>query len=83
MEGARPAFPIAREPHHGRALVAAQADADIAVEQALPVAVFGDEQQAAMELRSALAAVRSQRFLDARVEAARALRAFAHGGQQT
>lgn len=67
---------------------AAQADADVAVEQAVAVAVFGDQQQAALEPgRGAAEAAGAgagfgQQLFDAGVEAARTLRAGAYGGEQ-
>lgn len=66
----------------------AQADADVAVEQAVAVAVFGDQQQAALEpgrggaKAAAAGAGVGQQLFDAGVEAACALRAGAHGGEQ-
>src|SRR5690606_26491983 len=65
---------------------------DVAVEQSVPVAVLGDQQQAAVEVaaggrsRAGSAAGTGepafrQHVLDADVEAAGALRAFAHGGE--
>ncbi len=66
-----------------RAVVARQADADVAVEQAVAVAVLGDQQQAAGKPggRAAEAAA-GQLRLDPRIEPACALRAFAQGGEQ-
>src|SRR5690606_39483542 len=65
---------------------------DVAVEQSVPVAVLGDQQQAAVEVaaggrsRAGSAAGTGepafrQQALDAGVEAAGAMRAFAHGGE--
>ena len=83
MERAHFAAAFAGKPGQQRAVVAGQADADVAVEQAVAVAVFGDEQQAAGEPGGRAAdAAAGEAGGDAFVEAARTLRAFAHGGEQ-
>src|SRR5690606_27233499 len=79
VEGARGVGGVAGEPGEDGAVFAAQADADVAVEQAVAVAVFGDEQEAAVEVGAGFA----EHGFDAGVEGAGALGAVAHGGEQT
>ena len=66
------------------AVAITQADTYIAVEQAVAVAVFGNQQQAAMKMGRCATAwgCAAQQLFDAGVEVACALRAFAHGRQQ-
>ncbi|MNN05047.1 hypothetical protein D3C81_1177930 [compost metagenome] len=78
VEGAGLVGGLAGEPGRHRAAAIAQADADIAVEQAMAVAVLGDQQQPALEVARGVA---GQQLFDAAVEATRALRAFAQCGQ--
>lgn len=83
VEGADRVAAGAGEPGQGRAFGIRQADADVAVEQAVVVAVAGDQQQAAGEPRRRRAdAAAGERGFDALVEGARALRALAQRGEQ-
>ena len=82
MEGAH-AFAAAGEPGQRRAVVVGQADADIAVEQPMPITVLGDQQQATGEPgRRRTDATAGEQRLEAAIERARTLRAFAQGGEQ-
>ncbi len=83
VEGARVGRVVAGEPGTNAAAIT-QADADIAVEQTVAVAVLANDQQPAVEPARAqrAAAVAGQQVFDAGVEPARALRAFAYRGEQ-
>src|SRR3546814_241230 len=87
VERARVAWVVAGKPRHQGAAVVAQTDADVAVEQTVAVAVFGDQEQAAVEVAAGggrgagAAAGAGEEVFDAGVEGTGALRAFADGGE--
>ncbi|MNV61519.1 hypothetical protein D3C71_1540290 [compost metagenome] len=84
VEAARLVRCLAGKPRRDAAVPINQADADVAVEQAVPVAVFSDQQQPTVEITRRHARPRhtGQQCFDARIEPARPLWAFAHGGKQ-
>lgn len=83
VERARGVGGVAREPGQYGAVSIAEANANVAVEQAVAVAVFGDEDQAAVEMATGgSGGALAEHGFDAGVEGTRALGAFAHGGEQ-
>src|SRR5690606_11183365 len=77
---------VSGKPGHQRAVPTPQTDANIAVEQAVAVAVLGDQQQTAVEVAACGSADRAtaytgQHLLDTRIQATRPLWSLSHRGE--